>query len=273
MQYDISEIGAINVSLNFDEDWYNEWCNERKVADSPAMREEYAEEECDFDVEYFDSETFHHMGYDNMSYGEIVENFGEKLANDALSQCLADGKEHDFEIQAYQDDEIDVTNPQELNVAAVKYLRHGGYFKNCRGFILTNGVVVYTDSEHNQCSKIPGVSGTFHFIELGNIRVLDHGIDIAQNPTKEQYRVIEEFLESYLGETVYLDLMNKRIGNASKQYNDCDAESVMRDIYNYFERGIKPRENFRECRKITEKQLRKIIRESIINILNKNPQE
>lgn len=272
MRYDISEIGAVNLTLNFDDDFYQDWLSETSQQDSPMARIEYAKTDCDFDVEYLDSETFHSMGeYDTMTYNEIEENFGEKLANDALSQCLADGREHSFEIQAYQDDEVNVTNPQELNAAAVKYLRHGGYFKNCRGFILTNGVVVYTDSEHNQCSKIPGVSGTFHFIELGNIRVLDHGIDIAQNPTREQYRVIEEFLESYLGETVYLDLMNKRIGNASKQYDDCDAESVVRDIYNYFEHGIKPRENFREGKnsiKISRKELKKIITEAISRALS-----
>ena len=265
MYFDLSEIGAISLTLDFDDDFYNEYLSDYGLTDSTEVRVKYIKEQgVEFSIEYYDSETYHNMGrYGTMTYDELVENFGEKLADSALYECL-DGKEHNFEIQAYQEENINLNNPTEFNAAALKYLRHGDYFKDCRGFILTNGSIVYTDSEHNQCSKIPGVKGTFDFIRLGNIRISNHGMDVCKHPTAEQYSVIYEILRYYEGERFYLDLMNGNIGNCSKQYNNCDAEEVISDIRNYFERGIKPR----VYEKITEKQLKKLISESIIRELN-----
>jgi hypothetical protein len=44
----------------------------------------------------------------------------------------------------FDDEEIDVNNPDELNSIAIKMLPHGDYYKDCRGFILTNGDIIYT---------------------------------------------------------------------------------------------------------------------------------
>ena len=143
MKFDISEIGAIQCQLNFDEDYYLDYLQENGLQDSDDVKKEYIKGQCDYDVTYLDSEYFHDMGeYDTMTIEEIEEEFGNRCAEDVFITCM-DGREHDFEIQAYQDS-IDINNPKELNAEAVKCLRHGGYFKNCRGFILTNGVVFYT---------------------------------------------------------------------------------------------------------------------------------
>ena len=258
-RFDISEIGEIHCTLNFDEDWYNDYLQENGLRNSQEVFQNYVREQCDYEVEYYDSETFHSMGaYDTLTIDEIEEEFGAAIAKDVFNECM-DGKEHSFEILAYQNDTIDVNNPSEVNAAAIKVLRHGGYFKNCRGFILTNGVVVYTDAEHNNCSRIPGVKGTFHFIEMGNIRVLDHSADICKKPTPQQTKVLWEMLDSYFGETFYLDLCDKTRGNFSKQYNSCDAEEVMRDINSYYTKS--PRVS------ISEDRLRRIISESIKRIL------
>lgn len=236
--YDISEIGNVIFTLNYDEDDYAEYLNDNELTDCIESQEEFVKENCSYEVEFTDSEYFRHLGYDTLYYDEIVDMFGEKLANDVLRDCM-DGKEHDYEVQCYINDNVDLTNPKELSDAAMKYLKHGEYHKNARGFILPNGVVVYTDQEHNQCSRVPGVNGTFHFIELGCIRILDHSIDIAKKPTIEQYRILCNILECYSGEELYLDLMNKEIGNFSRRFNECDSDVVLKIIENYFN-GVIP---------------------------------
>ena len=260
-RFDISEIGEIHCTLNFDEDWYEEYLSENNLQNTPEVKSNYIRSQCDYEVEYYDSETFHSMGeYDTFTIDEIEEEFGAAIAKDVFNECM-DGKEHSFEILAYQNGTIDINNPDELNAAAVKVLRHGGYFKGCRGFILTNGTVVYTDAEHNNCTRISGVKGTFHFIELGNIRVLDHSVDIGRKPTPQQYRILQEVLDSYYGDVLYLDLIDKSRGQFSKQYNSCDPDDVMRDISSYYNKGTRITMN--------ESTLRKIISESIIAILAK----
>ena len=260
-RFDISEIGEIHCTLNFDEDWYNDYLQENGLSNSQEVFQNYVREQCDYEIEYYDSETFHSMGeYETMTIDEIEENFGSAIARDVFNECM-DGREHSFEILAYQNGTVDINNPDELNAAAVKVLRHGDYFKGCRGFILTNGVVVYTESEHNNCTRISGINGTSHFIELGNIRVLDHSIDICKKPTPQQIKVLWEVLDSYYGDVLYLDLFDKTRGRFSQQYRSCDPEEVMQDINAYYSRSARIPMN--------ESALRKLISESISKILTK----
>lgn len=265
MKFDISEIGAIQCQLNFDEDYYLDYLQENGLQDSDDVKKEYIKGQCDYDVTYLDSEYFHDMGeYDTMTIEEIEEEFGNRCAEDVFITCM-DGREHDFEIQAYQDS-IDINNPKELNAEAVKCLRHGEYFKNCRGFILTNGIVVYTGAEHNMCSKIPGINGTFDFIRLGNIRVLNHGVDIAKPPTEEQKKVLNQMFQSYYGEELYLDLMNDKNGHTGKKYNSCEPYEVMQDIYDYFNSG-RLRQNTYESIKIDLNDIKQMVSECVKKIL------
>lgn len=259
-RFNISEIGEILCTLNFDEDWYEDYLSENNLQNTPEVKNDFIRSQCDYMVEYCDSETFHSMGvYDRLTIDEIEEEFGEALARDVFNKCM-DGNEHSFEILAYQNDTIDVNNPNEVNAMAERVLRHGRYFKNCRGFILTNGVVVYTEAEHNNCTRISGVKGTFHFIELGNIRVLDHSIDIGKKPTAQQYRVLQEILDSYYGDVLYLDIFDKSAGNFNRQYDFCNPDRVMADINSFFNR--------KSTRAVSESALRKIISESITRILS-----
>lgn len=265
MKYDISEIGAINCTLNFDEDDYLEYVEENGIQNNRESLIQYVKEYCDYDVEYLDSEYFHSMGgYDSLTFDEIESEFGEEIANAVLNECL-DGKEHSFELQLYNNDTVDIKNPSELNAAAVKYLRHGPYFKDCRGFILTNGVVVYTDSEHNQCSKIPGINGTFDFLELGNIRVLRGGVDIYKKPTDAQRNVLYDVFSCYYGQDLYLDVKNGG-RHYSKKYNGETPEEILNDIYSIFTR-IYESKSIKKIAKINEKALRRLISESIENVL------
>lgn len=261
MQYDISEIGAINCQLNFDEDEYQEYLSDEKLTDTEDTRNYFIREYCNYDVEFLDSDTLHSMDYETMTIDEIEEEFGEAIARDVFEECK-DGKEHEYEILAYRNNEIDINNPAELNAEAVKVLRHGGYFKNCRGFILTNGTIVYTDAEHNMCSRISGVKGTYHFIELGNIRLLDHSVDMTKRPTKEQRIVLNQFFKANEGEEVYMDLINDMGWTTSFQYQNLDTSTAFSDIENFYNGQINQRYIVREMKKqyrISESQLKSII--------------
>lgn len=264
MKYDLTDIGSIRACSQFDEDWYLEYLSDNGLQDSVETRKEYSKEECSYDIEMFDSETFHHMGYEQMSFYDIEREFGEEMAEDILNDCL-DGREHEYEPLAYMNDTVNVNNRTELANAAMKYLRSGDYFKNCRGFILSNGVVVYTDSEHNMCSRIPGVNGTSHFIDLGNIRVLDHSVDIAKRPTGKQVETLERVFQSYYGEEVYLDLCNDSLGRVSVKYSSCTPYAAMNDIERYFDGQLKQKYIIREKKtmKITRKDIKEAVSDSI----------
>ena len=130
------------------------------------------------------------------------------------------------------------------------------------------------------CTRISGVKGTSHFIELGNIRVLDHSIDICKKPTPQQTKVLWEVLDSYYGDALYLDLLNKNIGNFSQQYQSCNPERVMNDIISYFNNKKRVfetvkyllnkelKENMKKnAVKINENTLRQIVAESVEKVL------
>ena len=268
--YDISDIGSVYFTLNYDDDWYNEYLSDEGLQDNANVKAEYIKDYCDYDVEFTDSETYHHLGYDTMTFDEIEDFFGETMANEVFKDCM-DGEQHEYEPYRYISQSVDITDPNELSAAAVKYLQHGRYFKNARGFILPSGVVVYTDQEHNLCSKIPGVEGTFHFIGLGCIRVLPNGIDMSKAPTPAQTKVIYQVLKCYENNEFYIDLMNKEIGNFSKKYDYCDPDEVVRDINNYF-KGIKPSNSMYESKtnkiRLNESQFKTFVKNIVNEVLN-----
>lgn len=262
--YDLNEIGNVTFQLNFDDDYYNEWLSENGVTDSQQARFSFVRDCCDYDVEYTDSETYHHLGYATMTIDEIENVFGQKMAMNVLRSCM-DGNEHTFEPLEYQNDEVDLNDPKQLSDAAMKYLKYGKYFKGARGFILPNGVVVYTDSEHNMCTRIPGVNGTYHFIDLGCIRVLPNSLDMAKMPTTEQFNTMYQVLRCYEDSELYLDLMNKQIGNFSKKYTYYDPDDVVLEIERYFKGGNMRNNPLYE---ITRKDLHWMINEVIKRIKN-----
>ena len=259
--YNLNDIGSVLFSLNFDEDSYMEYLSENGVNDSQQARIAFVKDNCDYDVECTDSETYHHLCYDTMTIDEIESMFGPEMAKDVLTDCM-DGNEHTFEPLEYQNDEVDLTNPDELSKVAMKYLKYGKYFKGARGFILPNGVFVYTEAEHNMCSRIPGVKGTFHFIELGCIRVLPNSLDMAQMPTKEQFKTIYQVLRCYENSQISVDLMNGKIGNISREYSYYYPQDVVYDISNYF----KGKQTIHEVN-LTINDLNRMVYESVSKVV------
>lgn len=259
---DISEIGEFSYSWDFDEEEYEEYLQESGLENTRETLIQYIRDNVTFDLDFRDNEYFHSFAYESMMLDEIENEYGEELADTVLSDCMEDG-EGSVETCVLYSEKIDVNNPVELNRMAMKLLQHGNYYKNCRGFILTNGVVVYTPNEHNQCTVIDGIKNTFHFISLGNIRVLQNSIDIGKKPTNEQRSVLAKVISCYSNETLYVDVCNNSV-----TYTNPNWRYVLGEIERYFDEGIKPQgRNFYESKKrkmgnkvirIDERQMREL---------------
>lgn len=254
----ISEIGEIVYEWDYDEEEYLEWLQENEIEDSEEAKLEYISDYVDFELDLLDNDTFHHMEYATMSLGDIEKGLGKRIADQILKDCMENG-EGRLETQLMMDT-VDLENAEEVNDVAMKLFNHGDYVRGSRGFILTNGVFIHTPSEHNMCTKIDGVKGTFHFIELGNIRVLDHSIDISKEPTREQYRTLSCVLASYEGETIYLDL---GMGDKSVSIRNVNPSVLLNQISRYFREGIPPSSGMYEKKKfilrLTESELHEIL--------------
>ena len=265
---DTNTIGGFNYSWDFDRDEYEDWLLDEEMEDSPEAYNEYIENNVTFTCEYVDHETRHSTGdYADFSYEDLIDEYGEKVAKSIREDLESGTKEGFMDKMDLFDEEFDVNDPYELANIAMKILPNGEYFKGARGFILANGVVVYTEGEHNECSMIPGVNGTFHFIRLGNIRVLPNGIDIGKEPTREQKNTLAQVISSYSEDRLYVDFMtnNSEYGVTYTFYSDADWRTVLNEIDRYFREGIKPQDRAFECRqmkklnKLNESKLRNMI--------------
>lgn len=256
----ISEIGELFFCWDFDKEDYEEWLHDEEEQNTQENFEYYINNNVLFEIEFLDNETYHAFARETMYLEDIEQEFGEKAANLILQQCMEKDKGQ-IETCEFIEDDFDINNPSELNDIAKKLLQHGEYYKNCRGFILTDGTVVYTPMEHRQCTIIDGIQGTFHFISLGNIRIVQNSIDIGQMPTQEQERVLRKVIASYSNETIYLDIIDKN-QEYSATYEKPSVDYVLGQIKRFFREGLKPMsKTFYEAKMKTKK----ILKENIEN--------
>ena len=236
----MSEVGEVEYSCDFDEDDYQEWLSEEGETDSPDKLIEYFHYNVNYELELYDNDTLHHLCYSDGSYDDLCDVFGRNIA-DMIVKDSMEGKSGKFEARdMYDDSAVDVNNEQSVAEYAVKIFQHGQYYKDCRGFILYNGVMIYTPAEHNMVTIIPGVGTKFEFIRLGNIRVLDHSIDIGREPTKEQYAVLSQIASAYAGDVLYLDIFTQEGGEIGAKYENVRPSYVIGEIKRYYAEGIKP---------------------------------
>lgn len=240
--FDTSEIGGVNYSWDFDEEEYQEWLADYEYENTQESLMEYINDNVEFELEYLDNDTFHECGRDYVDYNTLEDMFGSRIQNEILTTCMNNGSGSFETIEMFSDDDVDINNQNSVNDIAMKLLRHGDYFKGCRGFILTNGVVVYTESEHNEICKIPNVNNKFDFIRMGNIRVLSQSIDIGAEPTNEQRDVLRRVIASYSDEELYLDIYQGK-SCIGVRYIRPQWRYVMGEIDRYFSEGIKPQGN------------------------------
>ena len=254
--YDMSEVGEVQCEdWTYDEEEYQEWLVDNELQDTLENKIAYIEDyNVEFDISFFDNQTYHLMGGDWAYYDDLVEVFGERMAKQIETEMLQYGKSKFDTSDLYSDATYDINNPQELNDIAMKLLPHGEYYQNCRGFILTNGVIVYTEGEHNDVQRIPGINSKFQFIELGNIRILDHAVDIGKEPTWEQEKVLRQVIASYEGEEFYLDIFSDG-GEIGAQYPNANYQYIMGEINRFYSEGIRPQGGYAYENKKGEKTI------------------
>lgn len=240
--FDSSEIGAVNYSWDLDEEEYQEWLVDAEYENTQEALMEYINDNVEFELEYLDNETYHTCGCDYVDYNALEDMFGEKMQKEILTTCMSDGSGSFETVNLYSDDDVDINDQNSVNDMAMRLLRHGDYFKDCRGFILTNGIVVYTESEHNEICRIPNINNKFDFIRMGNIRVLPQSIDIGAAPTSEQRSVLRKAIASYANEELYLDIYQGKSSIGAK-YIQPDWRYVMGEIDRFFSEGIRPQGN------------------------------
>lgn len=265
---DISAIGGFNYSWDFNANDFAEWAEEEMgvPADKSAFVRYLEDGYVTFTLEYVDHETYHSTGdYADLDYDGVCDEYGKSVADEMVQFLATSGKSEGFidKMEIVEDeDEVDLSNPDEVNRIALKYMPHGDYSKGVRGFILSNGEVVYTENEHNECTIVPGVRGTFHFIEMGNIRVLPQSIDIAKAPTPEQRRTLANVISSYADDRLYVDLIGD-MGEHSVTYTYPNWRIVLNEIDRFFRDGIKPMD-----RVFSESRVRRIVAEAVMGVLN-----
>ena len=238
---DLSEVGEVAIEdWTYDEEEYQEWLVDNELQDTPENKMNYIEDfNVEFEVNFLDNQTYHTMCCEWVYYDDLVEKFGDNMAKKIESAMIENGSFKFDTSDIYADENYDINNPQELDDIAMKLLPHGEYFKGCRGFILSNGVIVYTEGEHNDVLRIPGIDSKWQFIELGNIRLLPNSIDIGSEPTYEQEEVLEYMLRLYDGEEIYLDIFSEN-GEIGAHYPSADCNYIMGEIKRYYSEGIRP---------------------------------
>lgn len=236
---DLCEISVIEYETYIDEDDYNEYLTDNNLQDSDEIRKQYFNEEVYIDLTFYDYETSHYMGQESMQIDDIKDIYGDKLADIIFNNCY-----NKFEYKGQVEtislvDEIDLSDDAQVYEFCSKYMPTGDYFKGCRGFILYNGVIVYTEQEHNDILMIPNLESKFDFITMGNIRIMPNSIDIGQCPTYAQCKVLKTMINEYSDDELYLDIWSND-NKAGCKYDYPDADEVIADIYRFYQEGIKP---------------------------------
>jgi hypothetical protein len=76
---DLDGVGAVEITWDFDEDEYSEWLQETEYENTQEALNEYINDCVTFEIEYFDNDTFHHMGFDSAYYDEIEDVYNMAL--------------------------------------------------------------------------------------------------------------------------------------------------------------------------------------------------
>jgi len=236
---DLENVGEVEFSWDFNDGEYQDWLQDMSLRPSQDNLFEYVRDNVRFGFETFDNVYFHHIAYEYCDYDELEETFGNLTAQRIVGE-LQKNETYRFELsELYNNQDININNPEELNKLAMQLLPHGEYYKDCRGFILTNGVVIYTPMEHNNVSVIRGIKGTYDFLRYGNIRTLQQSIDLSQPPTREQRDVLRNVIASYANEELYVDIYTNG-QTVSARYVRPEWRRVLGEIDRFFSEGIKP---------------------------------
>ena len=131
---DISEIGEFVYSWDFDAEEYNEYLQENGLVDSQEELMNYIEEQVSFDVDFLDNVTYHTFDSLSMSLDEIRGEYGDKLADTILKDCMNDGEGRIETELIIGDEDIDLNNDTQVNAVAKKLFQQLNRFFNLEMF-------------------------------------------------------------------------------------------------------------------------------------------
>ncbi len=240
---DVFQYGELVYECDFDEDDYQDWLEDEGRQGTFEDKLEYFKENVGFEVTYYDSETYHPMHTESYySFDELEYDIDdEAMCQQILKDCMENG-EGRLEPIMFVNDDIDIENPSEVIKQATRLFPTSEYFKNDRGFILTDGTYINgIGLDHS--GAVQRISNKFKshydFARHGYIRC-GNGLEIGAMPTSEQFNVIRQVVRSYHDDEFFLDLINGG-SEYGCRYNDPNPQRVIGDIYNFYKDGIKPR--------------------------------
>lgn len=85
---DISEISAFEYWWDFDQNEYEEYIQNNNLKKTQKTLFEYIKDNVTFEMEFFNDHSYHAFATDMMTYTEISDEFGDKLANRIVSDCI-----------------------------------------------------------------------------------------------------------------------------------------------------------------------------------------
>jgi hypothetical protein len=174
--------------------------------------------------------------YMTFDYVEVCEIFNEEIANEMVNSMGYKRSNSEYELTIGANTKPKSMSIEDVDEVAKRILPIvDEYYKGCRGFILYDGTIVNTESEHNMVTAIEGINSKFDFIKLGNIRILADSIDVWKSPTRQQRNVLRIVINHFNNDTLYLDIDSHPV-----KYFNPDYQQVLGDIDRYFNEGLKP---------------------------------
>ena len=132
----------------------------------------------------------------------------------------------------------DINDVDEVNSIAKK-IQSGGP----SGYLLVDGECIYFQ-DHYYINNIDGMTIS-KFLELGNIRFSESGVELIKCPTEAQIRVLRGLFNNSGGNT-YLDIAEPSERSfypshvCSATYINANPNRIINDILRYFAEGLKP---------------------------------
>lgn len=200
------------------------------------------EDYIEYEIQYLDNED-NSLGYDTLEYDDIVDKFGENMAQYIDTECSKKlGK--DVYFTDLQDTSVSNLNDvNEVNALAKKLWTNGEWYPGARGYLLTDGTVIHfgDNTDHVSISMIDGMT-VGKFVSLGNIRIGKDSFQLEKEPTNEQYSVLRRLIASV--DTCYVDITHYTNGTyadniCGNSYTFKSPQYVLGCIRRYFSEGIK----------------------------------
>ena len=237
------ELGADENILNEEGDEIiNESNDDFRIQDIDQLYYRFKKDEDGreiYDITAYDADG--NTIYDNWDlYNfELDDVFGEDIAykimnheghyNQYHNQYMLSGTDFNFQ---YEGDANDIAKEMFRN-----HLTE--YYNGLHGYIMQDGTCIELGcDDHNTICRIPTIDDKYDFIALGNIRCSNNFIDLIQEPTYAQHKVLMKLIKNAtdLSVDIYSDTKESPLTSAM-YYGKSNPEIVLSQIYNFFKYG------------------------------------